>query len=216
MPRCRRVFVQWFLAVGFIGCTGNPHPGDPRPANSRPGDPGDEKPNPVDSMPVLLDLNGAPVDPLAKSEASAMVFLFTRTDCPISNRYAPEVRRLHERFHPLGVEFYLVYVDPEETVERIHAHLRDYNYPCPALLDPKHKLVQRTGASVTPEAALFSRDKTLVYVGRIDDWYVDFGKSRAAPSTHELTDAIVDTLEGKLVSVPRVPAIGCYISDLRD
>ena len=41
-----------------------------------------------------------------------MVLLFIRTDCPISNRYAPDLERLYERFAPQGVEFRLVYPEP--------------------------------------------------------------------------------------------------------
>src|SRR5689334_201117 len=43
------------------------------------------------------------------AEAKLIVCLFTRTDCPISNSYAPEVRRMYEKFSPRGVAFYLVY-----------------------------------------------------------------------------------------------------------
>src|SRR5512134_2888472 len=44
-----------------------------------------------------FDLEGRAVSPL-DDDVAATVLLFTRTDCPISNRYAPEVRRLHDRF----------------------------------------------------------------------------------------------------------------------
>jgi len=46
----------------------------------------------------LPDLEGKSVNPLADSSAKAVVFIFTRADCPISNRYAPEVRRLSASF----------------------------------------------------------------------------------------------------------------------
>ena len=89
----------------------------------------------------MLDLAGRAVDPLAAPDAAAVVLLFTRTDCPISNRYAPEVRRLFERFHERGVRFWLVYPDPDSTVEDIERHLAEYAYPLPALRDPRHVIV---------------------------------------------------------------------------
>ena len=76
-------------------------------------EPGSE-PVPPESV-TLLDLDGGTVYPFRHSEARFTVFLFTRMNCPISNRYAPEVRRLHERFEPLGVEFVLVYLDPAQS-----------------------------------------------------------------------------------------------------
>ena len=36
------------------------------------------------------------------------VLVFTTTDCPISNRYAPELRRIEDRFASDGVDFVLV------------------------------------------------------------------------------------------------------------
>ena len=40
------------------------------------------------------------------------VLVFTTTDCPISNRYAPELERLHRDYGSRGVAFFLVYPDP--------------------------------------------------------------------------------------------------------
>ena len=59
----------------------------------------------------LFDLEGKSVNPLADTGAKAVVFIFTRADCPISNRYAPEVRRLGASFTPEKVKFWLVYPD---------------------------------------------------------------------------------------------------------
>src|SRR5687767_1556044 len=114
----------------------------------------------------------------ADSASQLTVCLFTRSDCPISNSYAPEVRRIHEKFKPRGVGFYLVYADPDEGREIIEKHVKEYSYPFPALRDPKHELVKTTGAKVTPEAAVFDKAGKLLYRGRIDDRYVDFGKAR--------------------------------------
>ena len=45
----------------------------------------------------VTDLDGDPVDPLAPDDRiDALVFV--RTDCPISNRYAPELARIATRF----------------------------------------------------------------------------------------------------------------------
>ena len=39
----------------------------------------------------LLTLKGEKIDPFQASDAAVNLFLFTRSDCPISNRYAPRV-----------------------------------------------------------------------------------------------------------------------------
>ena len=163
----------------------------------------------------LLDLSGQPVDPFSESDAKATVFLFARTDCPISNRYAPTVRTLHERFSPQGVEFWLVYLDRDQPIDSIREHLREFGYPFNALRDLRHELVRMTGATVTPEAAVFVPGGRMVYRGRIDDRYVAFGKTRPAPTRHDLADALTAVLEGRAVETPTMTAIGCFIPDLQ-
>src|SRR5213078_4850516 len=135
---------------------------------------------------------------LSRAEAKKLfVCLFTRTDCPVSNSYAPEVRRMFEKFSPRGVGFYLVYPDPDESPAVIEKHLKEYSYPFAGLRDPKHELVKLAGAKITPEAAVFDASGKLLYRGRIDDRYVDFGKARLAPTVKDLEKALEAILAGK-------------------
>ncbi|HMF78194.1 MAG TPA: redoxin domain-containing protein [Bryobacteraceae bacterium] len=148
-------------------------------------------------------------------KASARVFVFARTDCPITNRYAPELQRIAAEFAKRDVQFWLVYPDPDETDSGIAAHTREYNLPGKALRDPRHELARRAHATISPQAAVFDKNGQLVYSGRIDDRYVDFGKARPAPTTHDLELAIADTLAGKPVTQARTRAVGCYLSDVQ-
>src|SRR5207249_9516148 len=56
--------------------------------------------------------------PFELASAKVFVFIFVSTDCPISNRYAPEIRRVEGKFAPAGVRFWLVYPDPDRSEER--------------------------------------------------------------------------------------------------
>ena len=72
----------------------------------------------------VADLNDHLIDPFDEARAGkAVVFLFVSVDCPISNRYAPEARRLEERFAPEGVAFWLVYPNASETPAAIRRHI---------------------------------------------------------------------------------------------
>ena len=73
----------------------------------------------------VTDLDGHPVDPLA-GPAPVTVLVFVATDCPISNRYVPELGRLRARFEPAGVAFWLVYPTAEESPAAIVKHLREF------------------------------------------------------------------------------------------
>ncbi len=149
-----------------------------------------------------------------ESPPAIKVQIFVRTDCPISNRYAPEVQRLQAEFQRNGVDFELVYPNADETSQQIQENLRDYGYHIAVERDPYRVLVQKAHATITPEAAVFLNDK-LLYHGRIDDQVAAFGKVRPAATTHELRDAIVAALTGHTPTVSYAPAVGCYIADLR-
>lgn len=171
-----------------------------------------DDPTPTDLR--LPDLQGGYVEPLRAKDSKAIVFIFVRTDCPVSNRYAPELRRLHDKFAKRGVRFWLVYPDPNESVELIRNHIQEYQYRMSALRDAEHKLVKLSGAQVTPEVAVFRPGGRIVYRGRIDDRYVAFGKERPTPTTRDLEQVLNALLEGKQIVNTTTIAVGCFIPDL--
>jgi hypothetical protein len=162
----------------------------------------------------LPDLDGRLVDPFAPPAGTkATVLLFISTDCPISNRYAPDVRRLHDRYASDGVVFRLIYPNPADSVDDIRDHLKAFSYPGTALRDPHHDAVKRAGATITPEAAVYDSEGRLAYRGRIDDRYSAVGIERATATRHDLQDAIAATIAGKPVTPRFTQAVGCYVAD---
>jgi hypothetical protein len=163
----------------------------------------------------LIDLDGRPVDPMEEIPTrKATVFLFTTTECPISQRYSPVVRRLHQEFDAAGARFVLVFADPADTAAEIRAHLQRFDLAMNAVRDPRHDLVRLTRVTVTPEAAVFDAAGRMVYRGRIDDRYVDFGVDRPQAHRHDLREALVSTLAGRPVAHPETKAVGCFLTDL--
>jgi hypothetical protein len=162
---------------------------------------------------TAFDLNGDPVDPVKASKGKIAVLVFVRTDCPISNRYAPLLQHLNETYSGKA-RFWLVYPDKRATAEEIAGHLKQFHYLMSALRDPRHSLVKLASATITPEAAVFDAEGRLVYHGRIDNLYEDAGHSRPAATTHELETAVEAAIGGKPSPLRTAPAVGCYISDL--
>jgi hypothetical protein len=162
----------------------------------------------------LPDLDNRLVDPFQSlPELKATVFLFLSVDCPISNRYAPEIRRLHDSLTPRGIGFRIVYPNPAELPAAIRIHLKEYNLPAVALRDPEQELAKYANATITPEAAVYDREGRRVYLGRIDDRYVSLGVQRPAATQHDLADALAALLAGRGVAQARTPAVGCFIAD---
>ncbi len=160
---------------------------------------------------AAVDLAGKPADPLS-DPGKLTVLIFLSIECPIANRYAPAIQRLAEQFVPSGVRFWLIYPDADNSPEAIEKHTKEYRYTLRTLRDPQHVLVRRARVSVTPEAAVFSAKGRLLYHGRIDDRFVDFGKQRVAPTQHDLREALEAALANKPIANEATRAVGCYIS----
>ncbi len=154
------------------------------------------------------------IAPLAETGGKAAVFIFISNDCPVSNRYAPEIRRLHDLFSKQGIVFWLVHADSGESEEAIRTHAKAYDLPKTILLDREQRLVRRLEAKVTPEAVVVAPGGRTVYRGRIDNRYVDFGKARREPTERDLEEVLVAVAAGQPVAKRNAPAIGCYIPSL--
>lgn len=158
----------------------------------------------------LTDPAGRVVEPLADRGQKVTILFFLTTECPIGNRFAPEIDRIVRDYQARGVMCHAVYT--HETVTEVAGHLREYHFSLSAVLDPDRKLAKLTGATVTPEACVLSPAGEILYRGRIDDRVVKFGTVRVEPQVRDLRLALDAILAGKPVAEKFTRAIGCYIS----
>jgi hypothetical protein len=160
------------------------------------------------------DLHGQPVTELAGPGIRVVVLFFAATDCPISNRYVPEIRRLTQQYSAQGARFWWVYPNAEDTAQAVTDHNRSYSITGDVLLDVKQNLVHLAHATVTPEAAVFVIENgglREVYHGRVDDRYFSLGQERPQAERHELETATTAALAGKPAPQPGGPSVGCSI-----
>lgn len=163
----------------------------------------------------IRDIDGVDREPL-KVTGRAGVEFFVTHDCPVSNYYSHEIRRICEDFGKQGVACHLVYVDPTISAEQVRKHAAEFGHgDYPKILDLQHALVKATGAEVTPEAVVIRPDSSIAYRGRIDNFYADYGKPRRMVTEHDLRDAIEAVVAGKPVAKPETKPVGCYIPDLK-
>lgn len=162
---------------------------------------------------TVVDLRGSAAEELAKARGRVLVLVFVRTDCPVSNRYAPLIQQMSRQYGK-DASFWLVFPDKSESAEKIRNFLREYKYELSAIRDVNHALVKATQAKVTPEAAVFDAQGALVYHGRIDNLYEHIGQARRSAATHELADAIEAAKLGKNPAVPSTDGVGCFIADM--
>jgi thiol-disulfide isomerase/thioredoxin len=168
---------------------------------------------PIPARQSVIDIHGSADEVLAQDRGKILVLIFVRTDCPISNRYAPLLQEMSKKYGQQAA-FRLVFPDKTESTDQIHHYLQEYNYQLPAIRDLNHTLVRKAMAKATPEAAVFDAHGRLVYHGRIDNLYEHIGQSRRAATTHELADAIEAASKGVSPPVSATEAVGCFIADL--
>src|ERR1700733_12005418 len=104
---------------------------------------------------LAVDLDGRPVTQLAPAGARAVVLFFAASDCPVSNRYIPEIERLTKQFEPLGVKVWFVYPNPGDNANVVRAHDRGFSINANTALDTKQSLTRMAQVTTTPEAAVF-------------------------------------------------------------
>jgi len=162
---------------------------------------------------TVKDTVGHSHSPFKLESRTASVFFFILQDCPVSNRFAPEIARIVQDYKSKPVRFFLVYVDAAASAKEIEKHGREFNLPgVPVIHDAKHQLVAASGASITPEVAVVGQKGEIVYRGRIDNLYEALGKPRRVVTEHDLRNALDAVLQNKRVAIARTSAIGCYIT----
>lgn len=162
---------------------------------------------------MLRGLDGQDVSLTSIQGARGLVLVFVSVDCPIANRFLPEIESLGARLGPDGLPVAYVYASPFESDAQVESHGREYGLLLPAFRDPGFRIARRFGACLTPEAVLLRSDGSLAYRGRINDQYTAPGQGRPAPTRHDLAAAAAEFLSGGLASQRLVPAVGCRFRD---
>lgn len=171
----------------------------------------------ADSPPIIVKLNSLDekaVTPLKSENGKPSVVIFITTDCPIANALAPEINRLYKHYQSQGIKFTLVHVDPELSASDAKKHATEYSLQPAIVIDRKHQLVKKSKAKVTPQTAIFNGMGNLVYTGRINNQWTDYGKRRVKATEHNLRDTLDALLAGKKIPKAQTNAVGCYIPEL--
>ena len=159
--------------------------------------------------------NGRKVNSLAAPGTKAIVLFFVATDCPISNRTFPEMKRLREEFASRGVRFWFVYPNKGEQPELVAQHQAAYDADGEVVLDVSGTLVQMSGARVTPEVSVLvpggAANWRPAYTGRIDNRYIRIGEERPQATVHFAERALNAVLNGEHVETETGVPVGCGI-----
>ena len=135
-----------------------------------------------------------------------VVFVFLAAECPVAQRYAMRLKRMHAEFSDAQVTFVGIYSNENDTLADVKAYIARAAYPFPIVKDSDGSFARRLGATMTPQAVVVDASGVLRYRGSIDDnRYVTRVKHAY------LRDALGAVLSGNVVPVTETAAFGCTI-----
>ena len=137
------------------------------------------------------------------------VLIFVGTECPVANRYAPEIQRL-TKANKVNARFVLIYVKGTDR-SAASKHAAAFGYLGLTAVDEGGLLVRATGVTATPEAVVIDAKGRVRYRGRIDDINSSHGTTRPAARRRYLQAALDSVARGKAVATPITSPIGCPI-----
>jgi thiol-disulfide isomerase/thioredoxin len=149
------------------------------------------------------------VKALRLAEDRPVVFLVLGPDCPISQKYIPTIKALHQLFS--GKVDFIGIFPGYFTLGEVSSFVKEYGLVFDWYIDRDMSAITALHATVTPEAFLFTPDQQRRYAGSIDDWFYELGKYRQQATESYLKDAIESVLSGTPVKMAETKAIGCVI-----
>ena len=145
----------------------------------------------------LADLKDTPV----------VVLVFTCNSCPVAVGYEDRIIAFAQK-HAGRVAVVAVNVNtiPEDRLPKMTERAEKKKFPFPYLYDPTQQIAKKYGAVYTPEFFVLGPDRTVVYMGAMDD------KSPPADATVSFLEKDVESaVAGRKPEVGETLGRGCKI-----
>ena len=139
------------------------------------------------------------------------VVCFLGAECPLARLYGSRLQKLDTEFAAHGIQVVGVNSNPQDSTADVKRFIDELALSFPIIKDHDQSLAEHFAATRTPEVFILDAANNICYRGRIDDQY-EPGISRAAPTTHDLRDAIEALVAGRPVPIAKTDAVGCLIT----
>lgn len=143
----------------------------------------------------------------------ATVIMFICNHCPFVKHVDEGIVSLAKDYQTKGVSFIAISSNdvenyPQDSPELMKEEAEKVGYTFPYLYDETQEVAKAYDAACTPDFYVFDADLKCAYRGQLDDSRPGNGK----PVTgKDLRAALDEILEGKPVSAPQIPSLGCNI-----
>ena len=160
----------------------------------------------------LKNVDGRMVSMADFKDVKGYIVTFTCNTCPYAVMYEDRIIEIHNKFSPQG--WPVVAIQPNDTAkkpgdsfEEMQIRAKEKSLPYAYLIDEKQEVYPKYGATKTPHVFLLDANRTVKYIGAIDNNPQD-----AADATrHYVAEAIEAIEAGKSPDPAVTKAIGCGI-----
>jgi len=153
----------------------------------------------------LANFEGEMISFDSYDDAKGYIVIFTCNNCPYAKGYQQRIAELHDKYVSKG--FPVIAINTSDSKDEITQRAKEMNYPFVYLYDETQKVTRAYGATNTPQVYVLKKDRTVAYIGAIDNNYKDAN----AADKHYVQDAIDALLANKEVKIFSTKAIGCSI-----
>ncbi len=164
----------------------------------------------------LKNVDGKMVSLASIPNAKGYIVVFTCNGCPYAQAYEQRIIDLHNKYAPQG--YPVVAINPNDATaatadsyEKMQARAKSKKYPYVYLLDEKQEVYPKFGATRTPHVFVLDKDKTVKYMGGIDDNADD----ASGVKVKYVENAIEAIKTSKTPDPTSTKAIGCSIKKKR-
>ena len=151
------------------------------------------------------------LDQIKSEKATVVMFIYNH--CPYVIHVNEEIVNLAKDYQKQGVSFVAISSNdkenyPQDGPEKMKAHAAAVGYPFPYLFDESQAIAKAYDAACTPDFYLFDGAMNLTYRGRLDNSSPGNGQPLTGSDLRAALDAVLD---GRNVSTPQFPSMGCNI-----
>jgi peroxiredoxin len=143
-------------------------------------------------------------------DKQAVVLVFTCNSCPYAVEYEDRIMALAKKYGGADGKVAVVAVNvnkvPEDSFDKMKARAKERNFNYPYLYDETQKIAKDYGATSTPEFFVLAKDRTIAYMGALDD-ETDSSKVKV----RYVEDALDAVLKGDKPKTTETVARGCLV-----
>ncbi len=160
----------------------------------------------------LKNIDGKTVSLDSYKDAKGYVVIFTCNTCPYAVMYEQRIIELHDKYAAKGYPVIAINpndpeVKPGDSFEKMQQRAAAKEFPFAYLFDDGQEVYPAYGATRTPHIYLLDANKTVQYIGALDNNPQD----ASAVTTKYVEEAIAALEAGEKPSTTYTKAIGCGI-----